>query len=164
MARLERVRHAGAESADVARLQAQLESAQSLAGAHDGLLALVKQDAGEELAQRGGQLVELLTAHLGNALTQAGADDAERKRAVAELVAPMNQTLVQLKERLDKVDAGRERTERELTAQLRTVTSGQQDVARSAAAPQRWNARCASRMYADAGASWGSAASPSSPG
>lgn len=137
MARLERTRHAGAESADVARLQAQLESAQSLAGAHDGLLALVRQGAGEELAKRGAQLVELLTAHLGNALTQAGADDAERKRAVAELVEPMNQTLVQLKERLDKVDAGRERTERELTAQLRTVTSGQQDVTRSAAALER---------------------------
>lgn len=136
-ARLERARHAGAESADVARLQAQLENAESLAGAHDGLLALVKQGAGEELAQRGGQLVELLTAHLGNALTQAGADDAERKRAVAELVEPMNQTLLQLKERLDRVDAGRERTERELTAQLRTVTSGQQDVARSAAALER---------------------------
>jgi DNA recombination protein RmuC len=137
VAHLQRTQRAGAESAAVARLEAQLESARSLAGAHDELLALVRQGAGEELAQRGGQLVELLTAHLGTALTQAGADDVQRKRAVADLIEPMNRTLAQLKERMDKVDEDRQRTERELTAQLRTVTSGQQDVARNAAALER---------------------------
>jgi DNA recombination protein RmuC len=141
MLRLERTRHAGAESADVARLQGQLDAAEStsqtLASAREELLALVRQGAGEELAQRGGEVVELMKAHLGTALTQAGADDAERKRAVAGLVEPMNQTLGQLKERMDKVDESRQKTERELTAQLRTVTTGQQDVAQSAAALER---------------------------
>src|SRR2546423_1606138 len=85
MVRFERARRAGAESAEVARLQAQLDGAQSLASARDDLLALVKQGAGEELAQRGGEVVELMKAHLDKALTQAGADEEARKQAVAKL-------------------------------------------------------------------------------
>ena len=137
MLRLERTRQDGAESADVARLQSQLEASQTLAGARDDLLALVKQGAGEELAQRGGEVVELIKAHLDTALTQAGADEEERKRAVAGLVEPMNQTLTQLQERLDKVDEAREKTSTDLTARLQTVAAGQELVARSAAALER---------------------------
>ena len=141
MVRLERTRRAGTENAEVAVLRAQLQAAEAtaetLATARDELLALVRQGAGEELAQRGGEMVELVKAHLEKALTKAAADDEERKRAVAGLVEPMSQTLGQLKERLEKVDAGRLQTERELTAQLRAVTSGQQDVARTATTLER---------------------------
>ncbi len=132
-----RVRGAAAESAEVARLRAQLEAAQSVAGARDELVALVKQGAGEELAQRGGEVVELMKAHLETALTQAGADEEARERAVAELVEPMKQTLGQLKERLDQVDQAREQTSTDLSAKLQTVTAGQEVVARNAAALER---------------------------
>ena len=138
---LERARRAGAENTEVVRLQARLEAAEStsqtLATAREELLALVKQGAGEELSQRGGEVVELMKAHLQTALTQAGADDEARKQAVAGLVDPVNTTLKQLGERLGKVDEARQRTENELTAQLRTVTSGQTEVARNAAALER---------------------------
>src|SRR5688500_11908304 len=89
MQRFESTRRSGAENAEVARLQAQLDAAQStaqtLASARVELLALVKQGAGEELAQRGGEVVELVKAHLETTLTQAGADEEQRKRAVSEL-------------------------------------------------------------------------------
>jgi DNA recombination protein RmuC len=138
---VQRTRRAWTENAEVAGLRAELRAANSttetLASARTELLALVKQGAGEELAQRGGEVVELMKAHLATALTQAGAGDEQRKRAVAELVEPVNQTLALMKERLDKVDKSREDSERELTAQLRTVTTGQQDVARSAATLER---------------------------
>ncbi len=141
MLRLERTRRAGDENAEVVRLQAQLDAAEStaqtLATAREDLLALVRQGAGEELAQRGGDVVKLVKAHLDTQLTQAGADAEERKRAVSELVDPMKQTLTQLNERLDQVDKSRQQTENELTAQLRTVTSGQTEVARNAAALER---------------------------
>lgn len=132
-----RVRRAAAESAEVARLRAQLDAARTVAGAREDLVALVKQGAGEELAQRGGEVVELMKAHLDTALTQAGADEAARKRAVAELVDPMKETLGQLKERLDQVDQAREQTSTDLTAKLQTVTAGQEAVARNAAALER---------------------------
>lgn len=132
-----RVRRAAAESAEVARLRAQLDAAQSVAAAREDLVALVKQGAGEELAQRGGEVVELMKAHLETALTQAGADEAARKRAVAELVDPMKQTLGQLKERLEKVDQAREKTSTDISAKLETVTAGQEAVARNAAALER---------------------------
>ena len=48
--RFARIRREGAESAEVARLQSQLDAAQTLAGAREDLLDLVKQGAGEELA------------------------------------------------------------------------------------------------------------------
>jgi DNA recombination protein RmuC len=132
-----RVRRAAGESAEVARLRAQLEAAQTVAGAREELVALVKQGAGEELAQRGGEVVELLKSHLGTALTRAGADEQARKRAVAELVDPMRETLGQLKERLDQVDQAREQTSTDLTARLETVAAGQEVVARNAAALER---------------------------
>jgi DNA recombination protein RmuC len=132
-----RLRGAATESAEVARLQAQLDAAQTVAGARDELLALVKQGAGEELAQRGGEVVELMKAHLETTLTQAGADEEARKRAVAELVDPMKQTLGQLKERVDQADRAREQTSTDLTAKLQTVTAGQEAVARNAAALER---------------------------
>lgn len=132
-----RVRGAAAESAEVARLRAQLDAAQSVAGARDELVALVKQGAGEELAERGGEVVELMKAHLETALTQAGADEEARERAVAELVDPMKQTLGQLQERLDQVDQAREQTSTDLSAKLQTVTAGQEAVARNAAALER---------------------------
>src|SRR5688572_27618743 len=59
-----RLRRAGAESAEVARLRALLEAAESRAGAREQLLALATQGAGTELTQRGGELVELMTTHL----------------------------------------------------------------------------------------------------
>src|SRR5690349_19988372 len=97
---LERSRRAGAENTEVVRLQAQLEAAEStaqtLASAREELLALIKQGAGEEVSQRGSEVVELMKAHLETALTQAGADDETRKQAVAGLVDPMNTTLKQL--------------------------------------------------------------------
>jgi DNA recombination protein RmuC len=137
MLRLERTRREGVQNAEVVRLQSQLEAAETLAGARENLLALVKQGAGEEFAQRGGEVVELIKAHLETTLTQAGADEDERKRAVACLVEPVNQTLTQLKERLDKVDQAREKTSTDLTAKLETVAAGQEVVARSAAALER---------------------------
>jgi DNA recombination protein RmuC len=135
--RVTRARYDGAETAAVARLQAQLEAAQTVSGAREELLALVKQGAGEELAQRGSEVVDLIKAHLGAALTHAGADDEERKRAIAGLVQPLNQTLLHLKERLDKVDEARERTSNDLNARLQTVATGQEVVARNAAALER---------------------------
>jgi DNA recombination protein RmuC len=132
-----RLRRAAGESAEVARLRAQLDAAQTVAGAREELVALVKQGAGEELAERGGEVVELLKSHLETALTQAGADDEARKRAVSELVDPMKQTLGQLKERLDQVDQAREQTSTDLTAKLQTLTAGQEAVARNAAALER---------------------------
>lgn len=132
-----RVRRVGAESAEVARLQAQLDAAQTIAGAREELVALVKQGAGEELAQRGGEVVELMKAHLEITLTQAGGDEEARKRAVTELVDPMTQTLGQLKERLDQVDRAHEQTSTDLTAKLQMVTAGQEAVARNTAALER---------------------------
>lgn len=132
-----RLRGAARESAAVARLQAQLDAAQTVAGAREDLVALVRQRAGEELAQRGGEVVELMKAHLETALTQAGADEEARKRAVSELVDPMKQTLGQLKERLDQVDQAREQTSTDISAKLQTLTTGQEAVARNAAALER---------------------------
>lgn len=132
-----RVRRAAGESAEVARLQAQLDAAQTVADARKELIALVKQGAGEELTQRGGELVEHLKSRLETALTQAGADDEARRRAVSELVDPMKQTLDQLTERLDQVDQAREQTSTDLTAKLQTLTVGQEAVARNAAALER---------------------------
>ena len=137
MFRLERTRYDGVQNADVVRLQSQLEAAETLAGARENLLALVKQGAGEEFAHRGGEVVELIKAHLETTLVQAGADEDERKRAVASLVEPVNETLTQLKERLDQVDQARERTSTDLTAKLETVAAGQEVVARSAVALER---------------------------
>jgi DNA recombination protein RmuC len=141
MRRLERTGQAGAEAAEVARLQARVESAESasqtLVSAREELLALVRQGAGDELTQRGGEVVSLIKAHLETAMAQAGADEESRKRAVSDLVEPLTSTLRLLKERVDKVDENRQTSERELTAQLRGVTAGQQDVARSAAALER---------------------------
>ena len=137
MAWLERSRRAGAESADVARLQAKLEGAESLLSAREDLLALVKQGAGEELALRGSEVVALVKAHLATTLTQSGADDEERKRAVAGLVEPLNQTLAQLTGRLDNLDRVREQASIDLGAKLQTVTAGQEAVARSAAGLER---------------------------
>jgi DNA recombination protein RmuC len=137
MLRFQRERHEGEQNAEVVRLRAQLDAAQTLTTAPDDILALVKQGAGEELAQRGGEVVELMKAHLDMALTQAGADDEARKRAVSELVGPMKQTLGQLKERLDQVDQARERTSTDITAKLQTVSAGQKEVARNAAALER---------------------------
>jgi DNA recombination protein RmuC len=137
MARLERAQRDGEERAEVARLQSQLEVAQTLAGAREDLLALVRQGASEELAQRGGEVVELIKAHLETTLTRAGADEEERKRAVVGLIDPVNRALAQLKERLDKVDEARERTSVDLTARLEVVAAGQEAVARSAAALER---------------------------
>lgn len=131
-----RVRTTAAESTDVARLQAQLDAAQTVAGAREELVALVKQGAGEELAQRGGEVVDLMKANLETTLTQAGADEEQRKRAVSELVDPMKQTLDQLRERLDQVDQAREQTSTD-TAKLQTLTTGQEAVARNAAALER---------------------------
>ena len=139
--RLERVRRAGAENAEIARLQERLDaaeaSAQTLASVGEQMLAVVKQGAGEELAQRGGEVANLVKLHLEAALTQSGTDEDERKRAVAGLVEPVNQTLGQLKERLDAVDRAREQTSTDLTAKLLTVTAGQEAVARSAASLER---------------------------
>lgn len=132
-----RLRRAATESAEVARLQAQLDAAQTVAGARDDLVALVKQGAGEELTQRGGEVVELMKAHLETALTQAGADDEARKRTVSEIVDPLKQTLGHLKQRLDQVDQAREQTSTDLSAKLQTLTSGQEAVARNAAALER---------------------------
>ena len=141
MLRWERARAQGRENTEVVRLQAQLESAQSQAERHaserDEFVALVRQVAGEEFAVRGEQFVALGTAQFETALTKAGADEAARKRAVEDLVAPVGQTLALLNQRLKDVDSSRQKTEAELTAQLRTVTNGQQDVARSAAALER---------------------------
>ncbi len=137
MQRLERARRDGTESAEIARLQSQLEASQTLAGAREDLLALVKQGAGEELTQRGGEVVELIKAHLQTKLTQAGVDEEERKRAVVGLVEPVNRTLTQLKERLDKVDEAREKTSTDLTARLEVVAAGQDTVARAAASLER---------------------------
>ena len=141
MLRLERTRRDGQEGAEVARLRAQLEAAHSLSdtltSAREEFVAVVRQGAGEELAQRGEQLVALVTTQLEATVAKAGADDAERKRAVEKLVAPVGESLAKLTVRLNEVDASRQRTETELTAQLRTVTTGQQDVARNAAALER---------------------------
>ena len=141
MRRLERTRHAGVHAAEVARLEGRVESAESasraLVSAREELLALVRQGAGDELAHRGGEVVTLVKAHLETAMVQAGADEESRKRAVSDLVEPLTRTLTHLKERVDKADENWQKTERELTAQLRGVTSGQQDVARSAAALER---------------------------
>jgi DNA recombination protein RmuC len=141
MARFQHSRRAWSESAEVARLRTELDAAKSpvdaLAGARDEMLALVKQGAGEELTQRGGELMKLVTAHLETATTKAEAGDEKRKQAVSDLVAPVNEMLGQVKERLDKVDRSREETHRELTAQLRALTSGQQEVARNAAVLER---------------------------
>jgi DNA recombination protein RmuC len=138
MAWWDRSRRAGAESAEVARLQAKLEGAESLLSAREDLLALVKQGAGEELALRGGEVLELVKAHLATTLTQSGTDDEEeRKRAVAGLVEPLNQTLAQLTNRLDKLDRVREQASIDLGAKLQTVTAGQEAVARSAAGLER---------------------------
>jgi DNA recombination protein RmuC len=132
-----RLRRAATESAEVARLQAQLDAAQTVADAREDLVALVKLGAGEELSQRGGEVVELMKAHLETALTQAGADDEARKRAVSELVDPMKQTLGELKERLDQVDQARQQTSTDISAKLQTLTTGQEAVARNAAALER---------------------------
>jgi DNA recombination protein RmuC len=137
ISRLEKSRRGVAESAEVTRLQSRLDAAETIAGARDDLLALVKQGAGEEIAHRGGELVALIKVHLESAVAQARANDDERKRAVAGLVEPVNQTLAQLKERLEKVDAAREQTSTELTAGLRNVAAGQELVARSASALER---------------------------
>ena len=137
MHHLARARREGATSAEIARLELQLEAAQTFAGAREELLALVKQGAGEELAQRGGEVVELVKALLETNLTRAGAEDEERKRAVAGLVDPVNQTLSRLRERLDKVDEARERTSSDLNARLQTVAAGQEVIARNAAALER---------------------------
>ena len=56
---------------------------------------------------------------------------------MAGLVEPVNQTLSQLKERLDKVDEARERNSNDLNAHLQTVAAGQEVVARNAAALER---------------------------
>jgi DNA recombination protein RmuC len=135
--RLARASRLGADSAEVARLQSRLEAAQTLVSAREDLLALVKQGAGEELAQRGGELVELIKARLETATTHAAADEDERRRAIAGLVEPVSQTLAQLKERLEKVDEARERTSNDLSARLRTVAEGQEAVARNAAGLER---------------------------
>jgi DNA recombination protein RmuC len=121
----------------VAGLWAQLEAAQTVSGARDELIALVKQGAGEELTERGDQFLKLMKAQLETAMTQAGADGDARKKAVEELVAPVGETLRQLGERLKDVDEARQRTETELTAQLRTVNSAQQQVARNASLLER---------------------------
>lgn len=121
----------------VAGLQAQLEAAQTVAGARDELLALVKQGAGEELAERGDQFLKLMEAQLEKTMTQAGAGEEARKKAIEELVAPVGETLKQLGQRLETVDGARQSTETELTAQLRSVTEGQQQVARNAALLER---------------------------
>ena len=121
----------------VAGLQAQLEAAQTVAGARDELVALVKQGAGEELADRGSQFLKLMEAQLEKTMTQAGADEEARKKAVEELVAPVGETLKRLGERLEKVDEARQRTETELTAQLRSVNDAQQQVARNASLLER---------------------------
>jgi DNA recombination protein RmuC len=141
MLRLERTRRSGVESAEIARLQARLDAAEAtsetLASVGEQMLAIVKQGAGEELAERGGEVVNLVKLHLEAALTQAGSDEEERKRAVAGLVEPVNQTLSQLKERLDKADRAREQSSTDLSAKLQTVTAGQEAVARSAASLER---------------------------
>ena len=134
---VERLRGAAAESAEVAHLRAQLDAAQTVAGAREELLALVKHGAGEEFAQRGGEVVNLLKAQLETTLAEAGADNDARKRAVAELVDPMKRTLDELKQRLDQVDRAREQTSTDLTAKLQTVSAGQEVVARNAAALER---------------------------
>ncbi len=121
----------------VAGVQAQLEAAQTVAGARDELVALVKQGAGEELAERGTQFLSLMEAQLEKAMTQAGTGEEARKKAIEELVAPIGETLKQLGQRLETVDDARQRTETELTAQLRSVTQGQQQVARNAALLER---------------------------
>jgi DNA recombination protein RmuC len=132
-----RLRRASAESAEVASLRAQLEAAESRADAREELLALAAQGAGTELTQRGGELVELMTTHLDSRLTQAGASDEARTRAVAELVEPLKQAMTHIEQRLDKVDQAREQTSTDLTAKLQAVTAGQEAVARNASALER---------------------------
>jgi len=139
--RLERAHRAGRESVEAARLQGELAGAEAaradLVAAREELLALVKQGAGEELAQRGSEVVERVQAHLRSALTQAGADDEKRKQQVESVVEPVTRTLGQLTEKLDKVDAAREQTATQLTAHLSTVQEGQREVAQNAAKLER---------------------------
>jgi DNA recombination protein RmuC len=141
MLRFERARRDGVENAEIATLRAKLEASeattQTFATAREEILAFVKQGAGEEIAQRGGEVVKQVTLHLEAALKQAGADDEERKRAVAGLVEPVNQKLAQLQQGLAKFDIDRERTSTDLTAKLMTVAAGQEAVARSATSLER---------------------------
>ncbi len=138
---LERTRRQGAENAEIAALRAQLDAvestAQTLAGARQELLAVVQQGAGAEMGRRGGELVESLKTHLEANRIQSGADEEARRQAVANLVEPMYRGLGQLNERLERIDHAREQTATELASRLHLVTSGQTEVARSAAALER---------------------------
>jgi DNA recombination protein RmuC len=133
MARLERARGGG----EIAALAAKLEASESLAGAREELVALVKQGAGEEIALRGDDIIKHVKSTLDAALKQTGANDEERQRALSGLVEPFTQNLKQMKERLDKVDEAREKTATDLSAQLARVTAGQDAVARSASSLER---------------------------
>ncbi len=137
MRRFERARVTATENAENVRLQTQLEAAQTVANAREDLVAVVKHGAGEELAQRGNEVVELVKAHLDTKLTESGADEQARRQAIEGVVAPVATTLKQLSDRLEQVDDSRQRTERELTAQLTGVANGQSEVVRSAASLER---------------------------
>lgn len=123
--------------ARVGGLEAQLEAAQTVAGARDELVSLVKQGAGEELAERGNQFLKLMEAQLGKVLTESGADEEARRKAIEEMVSPVSDTLKRLGEQMYKVDQARQDSDRELTAQLRAVTAGQRDVSKNAGLLER---------------------------
>ncbi len=132
----ESLRSAGVSNAEVARLETELEGERRLATeklaalteVREELLARVGRSAGEVLDGRGKQLIEQLKAELSAVKTEATADMGKRQQAVEDLVKPLQETMKQMGEAMDKVDIDRRRTHTELKEGLVAVTEAQKEL------------------------------------
>jgi len=130
------LRSAGDSKAEVARLEAELdaerrvatEKLEALTEVREELLARVGKSAGEVLDGRGKQLVEQLKAELSTVKVEATADMGKRQKAVEDLVKPLQDTMKQMGEAMEKVDIDRRRTHTELKEGLVAVTEAQKEL------------------------------------
>lgn len=106
--------------------------------------------AGDVLAAAQGQFLTLADERFAKHSEVADKGLAKTKADVAELIAPMRDTLKRYEERLGEVETARKLAYGELTAQLANVMLGQQSVSREAA-----NLVSALRSSGKTAGSWG---------
>lgn len=141
---------------EVVELRTQLEQERTaaqekialLGAAEERLTAQFKALSADALKSGREQLVELAKAEFGTVRAEARGDLDKRQEAMAQMVAPIKESLGKVDARLEQIEKDRHAAGAQLSGELRTMVEANDRLGQR---PVPWPWLCASRKHAVAG-------------